>query len=95
MKISPLKQVLPIIAFTAAAAGAFGASTVEKAQRLFGPVAAYERLNLAGDCKSELHVCESSNIGPVCRVGGTPSGAQLWGKDVLGKCNIVVYMPLP
>jgi hypothetical protein len=95
MKILTLKQILPTVAFAAGTAGALSTSTVERAQRVFGPVAAYERLNLNGDCKSELHVCESVNTGAICRVGYTPGGAQLWGKNVLGKCNIIVYMPLP
>jgi hypothetical protein len=94
MKILILKQVLPIVAFATATAGAFGSSTLERAQSVFGPVAAYERLNVTGDCKTQQHTCESVNTGAICRVGYTSAGAVLWGKDVVGKCNIVVYMPL-
>lgn len=94
MKILILKQLLPIAAFATAIVGAFGTSTVEKDQSVFGLVAAYERLNVTGVCKTQQHTCESVNTGAICRVGYTPAGAVLWGKDVADKCNIVVYMPL-
>lgn len=93
MKILLLKQIVPMAAFGVAVAGAFGTNTMERNQRAAGPITSFERLNLAGDCKTQSHTCESVNIGPVCRVGFQPSGAQLWAKDANGKCNVQVYMP--
>jgi hypothetical protein len=95
MKILLLKQIVPLAAFGVAMAGAFGTNTVERNQRAVGPIASFEKQNLAGDCKQLQHTCQTDNIGPVCRVGGTGSGAQLWAKDVNGKCNVEVYMPQP
>jgi hypothetical protein len=93
MKILLLKQVLPIAAFGAAMAGAFSSHTVDKAEGATGPITSYERLNLAGNCKTTPYICETINIGAICRVGYVPAGAQLWGKDANGKCTIEVYMP--
>lgn len=84
-----------MVAFGAAVAGAFGTNSIERNQRTVGPVASFERLNLAGDCKTIEHTCQTENIGPVCRVGAQPSGAQLWAKNANGKCAVEVYMPQP
>lgn len=89
MKILILKQILPLAAFGAAMAGAFGTNVAERNQDAVTSVTAYPKLNLAGDCReNQPHTCEIENIGPLCSVGAT----QFWGKDASNKCTVPVYM---
>lgn len=82
------RKVIPMAVFALAIAGAFTTNAMNRSSKALGAVQGYIRANPQGTACNISNMC-SDVAGPVCTLGA----AQLWGKDLSGKCVVELFHP--
>lgn len=94
MKTNFLKRAAVASVFALAISGAFAthAQTVQK--RAATVKLGYVRGTTPFDCNNQED-CQIESNEHLCRVGGSDTGTQLWGKDNQGRCIQTLYRVMP
>lgn len=93
MKTSFMKQLIPVVVFALAIASAFTTHAMNERSKTFTIVPGYVRLDQVGDKCEQHDDCSTINNGILCTVGYVPTGAQLYGYNVAGRCTVQLYRP--
>jgi hypothetical protein len=93
MKVSFIKQVLPVAVSALGIAGAFTTHAMNERSKTFALVQGYIKLSPAGTVCEAYDVCSTVNNGIICTVGYVPSGTQLFGKNSADLCIVTVFRP--
>jgi hypothetical protein len=90
MKVIFLKQIVPAAAIMLATAGAFGTHAMNTNSESLTNKPGFIRVDPLGNTCNNPETC-TTDIGPICTVGGVPGATQLWGKTAGGKCTVELY----
>ncbi|WP_159798921.1 hypothetical protein [Flavobacterium sp. MK4S-17] len=94
MKTNLLKRVAVAGVFAVAVSGAFAthAQTLQKRTATTKP--GFVRGATVFICNNEEN-CQVESNSHLCRVGGSDTGTQLWGKDDQNRCVQTLYRIMP